>query len=111
MVLSFSWPHPFKAESYRHFSLNKVSAKKYRIPLPNKRRIENFKCTFTLTFMFFERGTGLQRMGKVLSVTPSSSLIIKTESPPKIGCEVVDEGLNVVGKVFDVIGPVSSPMR
>jgi RNA-binding protein len=59
--------------------------------------------------MFFERGTGLQRMGKVLSVTPSSSLIIKTESPPKIGCEVVDEGLNVVGKVFDVIGPVSSP--
>jgi RNA-binding protein len=59
--------------------------------------------------MFFERGTGLQRMGKVLSITPSSSLIIKTESPPKIGVEVVDEGLNVVGKVFDVIGPVSSP--
>ncbi|XHH10597.1 MAG: H/ACA ribonucleoprotein complex subunit GAR1 [Candidatus Bathyarchaeia archaeon] len=48
-------------------------------------------------------------MGKVLSITPSSSLIIKTESPPKIGVEVVDEGLNVVGKVFDVIGPVSSP--
>jgi RNA-binding protein len=59
--------------------------------------------------MFFERGTGLQRMGKVLSVTPSSSLIVRTEGPPKIGCEVVDEGLNVVGKVFDVIGPVSSP--
>jgi len=51
----------------------------------------------------------LQRLGKVLSVTPSSSLIIKTESPPKLGCEVVDEGLNVVGKVFDIIGPVSSP--
>jgi RNA-binding protein len=59
--------------------------------------------------MFFERGSGLQRMGKVLSVTPSSSLIVKTESPPKLGCEVVDERLNVVGKVFDVIGPVSSP--
>jgi RNA-binding protein len=59
--------------------------------------------------MFFERGTGLQKMGKVLSVTPSSNLIIKTESPPKVGCEVVDESLNVVGKVFDVIGPVSSP--
>ena len=59
--------------------------------------------------MFFERGTGLQRLGKVLSVTPSKSLIIKTESPPKLGCEVVDEGLNVVGKVFDIIGPVSSP--
>jgi RNA-binding protein len=59
--------------------------------------------------MFFERGTGLQRMGKVLSITPSSSLIVKTESPPRVGCEVVDEGLNVVGKVFDVIGPVASP--
>jgi RNA-binding protein len=59
--------------------------------------------------MFFERGTGLQRLGKVLSVTPSSSLIIKTENPPKIGSEVVDENLNVVGRIFDIIGPVSSP--
>ncbi len=59
--------------------------------------------------MFFERGTGLQRLGKVLSITPSSSLIIKTENPPKIGSEVVDESLNVVGKIFDIIGPVSSP--
>ncbi len=59
--------------------------------------------------MFFERGTGLQRLGKVVKITPSSSLIIKTENPPKIGSEVVDENLNVVGKVFDIIGPVSSP--
>jgi RNA-binding protein len=59
--------------------------------------------------MFFERGTGLQKMGKVLSVTPSSNLIIKIENPPKVGSEVVDESLNVVGKVFDIIGPVSSP--
>jgi RNA-binding protein len=51
----------------------------------------------------------LQRIGKALSVTPSSSIIIKTESPPKIGCEVTDESLTVVGKVFDIIGPVSSP--
>jgi len=59
--------------------------------------------------MFFERGTGLQRLGKVLRITPSSSLIIKTENPPKIGLEVVDESLSVIGKVFDIIGPVSSP--
>ncbi len=51
----------------------------------------------------------MQRLGKVLSITPSSSLIIKTENPPKIGSEVVDENLKVVGKVFDIIGPVSSP--
>ncbi len=51
----------------------------------------------------------MQRLGKVLSITPSSSLIIKTENPPKIGSEVVDENLNAVGKVFDIIGPVTSP--
>jgi RNA-binding protein len=51
----------------------------------------------------------LQRIGKVLSVTPSNSLIIKTENPPKIGCEIADENLTVVGKIFDIIGPVSSP--
>ena len=51
----------------------------------------------------------MQRLGKVINVTPSSSLIIKAEKPPKIGLEVVDENLNVVGKVFDIIGPMSSP--
>jgi len=51
----------------------------------------------------------LQRIGKAISVTPSNSIIIKTENPPKIGCEVADENLTVVGKVFDIIGPASSP--
>jgi RNA-binding protein len=51
----------------------------------------------------------LQRIGKALNVTPSNSIIIKTDNPPKIGCEVADESLTVVGKVFDIIGPVSSP--
>jgi RNA-binding protein len=36
-------------------------------------------------------------------------MVVKTEKPPKIGTEVVDENLKVVGKVFDIIGPVSSP--
>jgi rRNA processing protein Gar1 len=36
-------------------------------------------------------------------------MIVKTESPPKIGSEVVDENLIVIGKVFDIIGPVPSP--
>ncbi len=43
------------------------------------------------------------------NVTPSRNVIVKTEKPPKIGAEVVDENLKVVGKVFDIIGPVSSP--
>lgn len=51
----------------------------------------------------------MQRLGRVSNVTPSRNLIVKTENPPKIGFEVVDENLNVVGKVFDIIGPVSAP--
>ena len=51
----------------------------------------------------------MQRLGKVSNVTPSRNVIVKTEKPPKIGTEVVDENLNVVGKVFDIIGPVSAP--
>jgi RNA-binding protein len=35
--------------------------------------------------------------------------VVKTDNTPKIGSAVVDESLKVVGKIFDVIGPVSSP--
>ena len=51
----------------------------------------------------------MQRLGRVLNVTPSQNIVVKTESTPKIGSAVIDENLKVVGKVFDIIGPVSSP--
>jgi len=51
----------------------------------------------------------LQKLGKVRALTPSKNLIVKSEKAPKVGSEVVDENLKVVGKVFDIIGPVSSP--
>ncbi len=51
----------------------------------------------------------LQRLGKVLHVTPSQNVVIKISNPPKIGSAVVDEKLRTIGKIFDVIGPVSSP--
>jgi RNA-binding protein len=51
----------------------------------------------------------LQRLGKVSNVTPSRNMVVKAENPPKMGSEVVDENLIVVGKVFDIIGPVSAP--
>ena len=51
----------------------------------------------------------MQRLGRVINVTPSQNIIIKTEKAAKIGSPVVDEGLKPVGKIFDVIGPVSSP--
>ena len=58
----------------------------------------------------FSRGElRLQRLGRISNVSPSGNAIVKAENPPKIGSEVVDENLNVVGKVFDIIGPVSSP--
>jgi RNA-binding protein len=60
--------------------------------------------------MFFERGIGrLQKLGRVRALTPSKNMIVKTEKAPRIGSEIVDENLNVVGKVFDIIGPVSAP--
>jgi len=51
----------------------------------------------------------LQKLGRVRALTPSKNIIVKTEKAPKIGVEVIDENLKVVGKVFDIIGPVSSP--
>jgi RNA-binding protein len=59
--------------------------------------------------VFFERGMLLQRLGKVLSVTPSQSVVVKLEKAPKLGAAVIDENLKVVGRIFDIIGPVSSP--
>ncbi len=51
----------------------------------------------------------MQRLGRVLHVTPSMNIIVKSETTPKIGQTVVDENLKVIGKVFDIIGPKSSP--
>lgn len=48
-------------------------------------------------------------MGRISNVSPSGNAIVKAENPPKLGSEVVDENLVVVGKVFDIIGPVSAP--
>jgi RNA-binding protein len=51
----------------------------------------------------------LQRLGKALKVTPSQSVVVKIDKTPPIGSTVINEKLKVVGKVFDIIGPVSSP--
>jgi RNA-binding protein len=72
-------------------------------------KVESFKYAITLTLLLFERGMCLQRLGRVLNLTPSQNLVVKTDKPPKIGSAVVDENLKIVGKVFDIIGPVSSP--
>ncbi|HUK85553.1 MAG TPA: Gar1/Naf1 family protein [Candidatus Acidoferrum sp.] len=51
----------------------------------------------------------MQKLGKVRALTPSKNMIVKSEQAPRIGSEVIDENLNIVGKVFDIIGPVSAP--
>ncbi|MEM3566504.1 MAG: Gar1/Naf1 family protein [Candidatus Bathyarchaeia archaeon] len=49
------------------------------------------------------------RLGRALHISPSKNVIVKVESAPKIGETVVDENFKLVGEVFDVFGPVSSP--
>lgn len=51
----------------------------------------------------------MQRLGLVVHLTPSRSVVLKIERVPRIGETVVDEDLRPVGKVFDIMGPVSSP--
>jgi RNA-binding protein len=51
----------------------------------------------------------LQRLGKALNVTPSQNVVVKIDKTPQIGSTVIDDKLQVVGKVFDIIGPVSAP--
>ena len=51
----------------------------------------------------------MQRLGRVLHISPSGNIITKIENIPRIGETVVDENLKIVGKVFDMFGPVKSP--
>ena len=51
----------------------------------------------------------MQRLGRVLHISPSRNVVIKIENIPGIGETVVDENLRPVGKILDIFGPVTSP--
>ncbi len=51
----------------------------------------------------------MQRVGYVLHVSSSRNIVAKAENTPRIGDMVIDENLKAVGRVFDIIGPVSAP--
>jgi len=51
----------------------------------------------------------LERLGKILHITPNKNIILKAENQTHIGDRVVDENLKPVGKIFDIFGPVSAP--
>jgi RNA-binding protein len=36
-------------------------------------------------------------------------MVVKIDKPPKMGATVIDENLKTVGRIFDIIGPVTSP--
>lgn len=51
----------------------------------------------------------MQRIGRVLHMSPDGNIVLRAENLPKIGDHVVDKARNPVGKVFDIIGPFKSP--
>jgi rRNA processing protein Gar1 len=53
----------------------------------------------------------LQRLGKILHFSKSRSLIVKCDEPRfvKMGTKTCDSKLKEVGRVHDILGPVSSP--
>jgi len=53
----------------------------------------------------------LKRLGKILHLSKSRSLILKLESDaiPKLGSQVWDSKLKQVGVVYDIFGPTSAP--
>lgn len=59
--------------------------------------------------IFWEENQDLQRIGRVIHITASKNAVVKAETLPKIGDRVIDEKHNLVGKVFDIFGPTSSP--
>lgn len=51
----------------------------------------------------------MQRIGRALHISSNKNIILKAETPPKLGDKVIEENLKSVGTVFDIFGPVSSP--
>ena len=53
----------------------------------------------------------LRRLGKILHLSNSRSLIVKCEEPRfvKLGTRTCDSKLKEIGKVQDFFGPVSAP--
>jgi len=51
----------------------------------------------------------IRRLGKVVRVTKSGRFIVEAEIVPHLYTEVYDDKLNIIGRVFDIMGPVSSP--
>jgi len=51
----------------------------------------------------------MRRLGKVLHLSKSGKLILRSKAKVKPGTVALDENLKIVGIVFDDFGPVENP--
>ncbi|MEM3832850.1 MAG: H/ACA ribonucleoprotein complex subunit GAR1 [Thermoprotei archaeon] len=53
----------------------------------------------------------MKKLGRVLRVTKTGHVIVESEDHdiPYQSLEVFDDKLKVIGKIYDIIGPVNSP--
>jgi len=51
----------------------------------------------------------LKRLGKVLHLSSSRKLILRTKVKVKIGTEALGVKRNPIGTIFDIFGPVGNP--
>jgi RNA-binding protein len=54
-------------------------------------------------------GLLMKRLGFVSHISKRGRLIVKAETIPKLFSEVYDKEQKPIGKVIDILGPVSSP--
>jgi len=51
----------------------------------------------------------MRALGRVIAVTKTGRLVVRADHAPPLGSRVYDERLTLIGEVYDVMGPVSSP--
>lgn len=51
----------------------------------------------------------MKRIGKVLHLSNSGKLVLKTKLDARVGVTVLNDELKRVGTIFDVFGPVDHP--
>jgi len=48
-------------------------------------------------------------LGKVTKITRDGSLVVKARKAPRLNLNVYDSRANLIGVIYDIVGPVKSP--
>jgi len=51
----------------------------------------------------------MKKLGKVTVVTKKGELLVKTQGTHRLNSKVVNQQIKIVGKIVDIIGPVTAP--